>query len=251
MRNKILAILLLGCAGSLQAVQAGRPDLVVSNVGLNSQGAVMFTISNRGEAAVATPFKVDAWLDGYLRKTIQFGALRETPAVRVVMNTALPIARGEQRHLALGDVKVDLCSNNHNVKVIVDSGNAIAESNESNNELSWSGPTPCPDLAIKSIGKHWQNSMHTEFTAEIVVINQGTGDAGPFSVAAGAFTQSGLGVPSGAPLLYEGLRAGETLTIRAGNAYIPDGLSVHVVVDVGNVIKESNENNNVADKTLH
>ena len=165
------------------------------------------------------------------------------------MPTRLPVAPGERRNLTLTDVKVDLCSGNHAVKVVADSGGTISEASENNNELTWSGPTPCPDLAIKSITKHWQNSMHTEFTAEIVIINQGNGNAGPFGVAAGG--TSITGIPSGAPMMYDGLRAGETLTLHAGNAYVPDGISVHVVVDIGNVIKESNENNNVADKSIH
>jgi subtilase family serine protease len=245
-------LILLTVASAVQGAQVGRPNLGISGVGLNPEGQVTYLITNHGEAAIDTPFKVDAWLDGYLRKTIEFTTSRNLgPNLRAGYPTTLPFARGEQRRFTLGDVKVDSCSSAHTVKVIADSGNAISEQSESNNEMSWSGPTPCPDLAIKSISKHWQNSMHTEFTAEVVIINQGTGDAGPFAVAAGAFTQSGLGIPSGAPTMYEGLRAGQTLTIHTGNAYVPDGLSVHVVVDAGNIVKESNENNNVADKTLH
>jgi len=250
MRMTICAILLT-TASALQAAQAGRPDLVISGVGLNPEGQVTFFITNHGEVAIDTPFKVDVWLDGYLRKTISFTSGHELGVSIRPNSTTLPFPRGEQRRFTIGDVKVDSCSSAHAVKVIADSGNAISEQSESNNEMSWSGPTPCPDLAIKSISRHWQNSMHTEFTAEVVIINQGTGDAGPFAVAAGAFTQSGLGIPSGAPTMYEGLRAGQTLTIHTGNAYVPDGLSVHVVVDAGNIVRESNENNNVADKTLH
>jgi subtilase family serine protease len=247
-----ICLIFLTIATAVQAAQVERPDLIVSGAGLTSAGQVTFVITNHGEADINTPFKVDAWLDGYLRKTIQFAAGHSVGAiVRNLFPTTLPFGRGEQRHFTLGDVKVDSCSSTHTVKVIADSGNAISELSESNNEMSWTGPTPCPDLAIKSISKHWQNGMHTEFTAEVVIINQGTGDAGPFAVAAGAFTQSGLGIPSGAPTMYEGLRAGQTMTIHTGNAYVPDGLTVHVVVDAGNIIKESNENNNVADKTLH
>jgi subtilase family serine protease len=250
MRKTISAMLILSCL-SAQAALVQKPDLVVSSVGLNSQGAVTFTITNSGAGAVTNPFKVDAWLDGYLRKTIEFNNRTITGMGRLMMNTSLPVAHGEQRKFTVSDVKVDSCSTSHAVKVVADSGNTIVESSESNNQAGWNGAAPCPDLAIKSISKHWQNNMHTEFVAEVVIINQGTGDAGPFAVAAGAFTQSGIGIPSGAPTMYEGLRAGETLTIRTGNAYVPDGLVVHVVVDVGNIIKESNENNNVADKTLH
>lgn len=246
-----ICLILLTIGSAVQAAQVGRPDLIVSGVGLNSAGQVTFLITNHGEAAVDTPFKVDAWLDGYLRKTIEFSAGREFGGPRLTYSTKLPFARGEQRRFTLSDVKVDSCSSAHAVKVIADSGNAISETSKSNNEMSWNGPTPCPDLAIKSISKHWQNGMHTEFNAEVVIINQGTGDAGPFAVAAGAWTQSGLGIPSGAPTMYEGLAAGQTMTIHTGNAYVPDGLIVHVVVDAGNIVKESNENNNVADKTLH
>ncbi|HMC23386.1 MAG TPA: CARDB domain-containing protein [Thermoanaerobaculia bacterium] len=231
------------------AAQVGRPDLVITAAGINADGHFTFTLMNRGDGGVGTPFKVDAWLDGYLRKTLPFETRGDLGAIARPLPTRLPVAPGERRNLTLTDVKVDLCSGNHAVKVVADSGGTISEASENNNELTWSGPTPCPDLAIKSITKHWQNSMHTEFTAEIVIINQGNGNAGPFGVAAGG--TSITGIPSGAPMMYDGLRAGETVTLHAGNAYVPDGISVHVVVDIGNVIKESNENNNVADKSIH
>lgn len=250
MRITIFSVLLLTIASTLQAAQAGRPDLTVSGVGLNGAGMVTFVVANPSNSAVDVPFKVDAWLDGYLRKTISFAHGKDV-GPRVFASTTLPFAARDQRHFSLSDVKVDSCSGTHSVKVIVDSGNAIPEATESNNEVSWSGPTPCPDLAIQSISKHWQNGMHTEFNAAVVIINQGTGDAGPFAVAAGAGTQSGIGIPSGAPTMYDGLRAGQTMTIHTGNAYVPDGLWVHVVVDAGDIVKESNETNNVANKTLH
>jgi CARDB len=228
----------------------GRPDLIASDLRIDADGKMAFKIRNASPVAINTPFKVDAWLDGYLRQTIQIGGLKSVPVGGTrIFPTTLPFGPNEQRDFILQEVKVDLCSSNHSLKVLVDSGGEIAESNENNNTLTWSGPTPCPDLAIKSISKHWQNSMHTEFTAEIVIINQGTGNAGPFGVATGG--SSATGIPSGAPMMYDGLKAGETLTLHAGNAYVPDGISVHVVVDIGNAIKESNENNNVADKSIH
>ena len=222
------------------------PDLVITAVGFNADGNYTFTIANRG-GAVTQPFKVNASLDGYLRETVQFNN-RPDANSRYSAPTRLPFANGEERRFTLSAVKVDLCSPAHSLKVVADSGGEIAERNETNNETSWSGPTPCPDLAVKSISKHWQNSLHTEFTAEIVVINQGTGVAIHFAVAAGA--SSLTGIPSGAPVIYERLGPGETLTIHAGNAYVPDGISVHVVLDPGNLIKESNEDNNVANKSL-
>jgi hypothetical protein len=233
----------------VQAI-GGAPDLNASDLRIDADGKMAFKIRNASPAAINTPFKVDAWLDGYLRQTIQIGGVRSIPIGGVrILPTTLPFGANEQRNFILQDVKVDLCSPSHSLKVLVDSGGEISESNEKNNTLTWSGPTPCPDLAIKSISKHWQNGMHTEFNAEIVIINLGTGNAGPFGVAAGG--SSTTGIPSGAPMMYDGLKAGETLTLHAGNAYIPDGISVHVVVDIGNVIKESNENNNVADKSIH
>ncbi len=232
------------------ATATRSPDLVPSNLRIDADGKMAFIIRNASSGAVNTPFKVDAWLDGYLRKTFDIGGIKATPIIGGrPLPTSLPFAGNEQRNFVLQDVKVDLCSPNHSLKVVVDSGVAVAELNENNNETTWSGATPCPDLAIKSITKHWQNSMHTEFNAEVVIINQGTGNAGPFGVAAGGSVT--VGVPSGAPLMYDGLKAGETLTLHAGNAYVPDGISVHVVLDIGNVIKELNEDNNVANKSLH
>jgi hypothetical protein len=234
------------------ATATRNPDLIVSDLRIDADGKMAFNIRNASPGAVNTPFKVDAWLDGYLRKTFDIGGIKALPISITggrVVSTALPFAGNEQRHYELQDVKVDLCSPNHSLKVIVDSGGAIAELNENNNEMTWTGATPCPDLAIKSISKHWQNGMHTEFNAEIVIINQGTGNAGPFGlVAAGDAT---FGVPTGAPTTIPGLKAGETMTLYAGNAYVPDGISVHVVLDIGNLIKELDETNNVESKNVH
>jgi subtilase family serine protease len=234
----------------LLAVQVNPPDLVVTAVALHPDGNFTFTVTNRG-GAITQPFKVDASLDGYLRQTLQFQPTKVkngTPPGRWPDPTRLPLANGEERHFFLPNVKVDLCSSPHTLKVVADSGGAITEGNETNNEMSWSGPTPCPDLTVKSISKHWQNGQHTEFNAEIVILNQGTGTAKNFAVAAGA--SSTTGIPSGAPVVYERLGPGETLTIHAGNAYVPDHISVHVVVNVGNLIQDSNPNNNVMDKRL-
>jgi hypothetical protein len=234
----------------VDATAARSPDLIPFNLRIDADGKMAFMIRNASPGAVNTPFKVDAWLDGYLRKTFDFGGIKSTPVGGIrALSTVLPFAGNEQRDFVLQDVKVDLCSPNHSLKVVVDTGGAVTELNENNNETTWSGATPCPDLAIKSITKHWQNSMHTEFNAEVVIINQGTGNAGPFGVAAGGSVT--VGVPSGAPLMYDGLKAGETITIHAGNAYVPDSISVHVVVDIGNAIKELDETNNVANKTIH
>jgi subtilase family serine protease len=249
--HTLFAILLAAQVGGLPVrppsdVATVPPDLVITAVGLNADGNFTFTVANHGNT-VTQPFKIDASLDGYLRETVRFNSRGDLNGARFATPTSLPFANGERR-FTLTAVKVDMCSSAHTLKVVADSGGEIAESNETNNEKSWSGPTPCPDLAVKSISKHWQNSMHTEFNAEIVIINLGTGTARNFVVAAGASSNTGL--PSGSPVAYDRLGPGETLTIHAGNAYVPDGISVHVVIDPGNLIKESNENNNVMNKSL-
>jgi len=244
--HTLFAILLAVQVGRAD-IAGGTPDLVVTAVGLNADGNFIFTVANHG-GAITKPFKVNASLDGYVRQTLQFQATKEIGVMGRPLPTRLPFANGEERHFTLTDVKVDMCSSPHALKVVADSGGEIAERDETNNEKSWSGPTPCPDLTVKSISKHWQNSMHTEFSAEIVILNQGTGTARNFGVAAGAF--STFGIPGGEPLTYERLGPGETLTIHSGNAYVPDHIDVHVVVNVGNLIKESNLNNNVMDKRL-
>lgn len=234
----------------LTATALGRPDLIVSDLRIGADGRMVFDIRNASPAVVDTPFQVDAWLDGYLRETFWVGGMKSLPVNGVrLLPTALPFGANERRTFVLAQVKVDLCSPNHSLKVVTDTTGAVDEGNKANNTMSWSGTTPCPDLAIKSISKHWQNNQHTEFNAEVVIINQGTGDAGPFAVAVGGTAT--VGVPSGAPLAIPSLKAGETMTFHAGNAYIPDGISVHVVVDIGNQVKELDETNNVANKSIH
>lgn len=229
------------------------PDLVAVDVSLDDSGALVAVIQNSG-IAIDTPFQAALILDGHTTRTFSFGGatrIQTSPAVRnTPQNLTLPFQKGERRALKFGDVGVDICSGNHTLELSVDTGNAIGEVSESNNERSETLATPCPDLAVQSIKKNY-NSSHTQYVAEIVIINQGTGKTPPFSVATQATPGTGIGtMPGGGATQYSPLAPGQTLKITTGVAHAIESLRVKVWLDVGNVVKESNEDNNVVEKLL-
>ena len=87
-------------------------------------------------------------------------------------------------------------------------------------------PTPAadPDLVITELG-----------SISMTVTNQGSAAAGPFDVTA-----------TGYPAMHsEGLAAGASQTFKSGTGC--NGGAVHAVVDPGNLVRESDEDNNTAD----
>lgn len=255
----------LGGAAALAAQEVkSKPDLAPTAVWYAANGAVALTIANRG-VAIAAPFAIDVYLDADTRRTLRFtgdgsrrgggtgpGPTSLTPGVRSTVNKlALPFQQGESRTIVLDNFKVELCSGDHSLRVVADPGVTIAEAYENNNELTRTLGAPCPDLVVVSIKKNY-NSSRTQYVAEVTVKNQGTGGTAHFSIATWAEGGSGpfSAAPAGGATAYEPLAPGQVLTLRTGSAHALESLRVKVWLDVGNMVKEGNEDNNVVEKLL-
>jgi subtilase family serine protease len=226
-------------------------DLTATEPGFDPRtGAVTFELVNRGGVAANAPFKIDVGRDS-LRTTVEFSESKMAPAALRTGRT-VPIQPYERRRVNVADLKVEQCSGNHSISVTIDTGQAVAEADESNNQMQRTVEAPCPDLTVVSIGKNW-NNLHTEYGAEVTIKNQGTGWAGRFNVFAvtsnqltGIFT-----LPDSPYRVYESMAPGETSKFTVGNALAVEKMWVRVVVDMPNWNKESDENNNEMRKTLN
>jgi len=261
MRPHVFAFLLLfGASLSAQRIDVTERrfpnaiDLTATKLGFDSRtGALVFDLVNRGGVAATTPFKIDVVRDA-LRTTVEFSApsMHGGNEPRIGFTRNVPIDPYERRHVVLTDLKVDQCSAGHTISVSVDSGNAVAEADEKNNQVQQTVMAPCPDLTVVSIGKNW-NNLHTEYGAEVTIKNQGTGSVGRFNVFAVTSNQlTGIFTLPDTPFrTYETLGPGETAKFTVGNALAVEKMWVRVVVDMPNWNKESDENNNEMRKTLN
>lgn len=237
------------------ASTSNRADLVAESIGIDDAGSIVAVVANRG-TAVTTSFVVEVELDGHTRRTLTFGA--GMPAGRTALgakpgagrNLMLPFQQNEKRTLRVTGLNAGICSGSHTLKLRVDAGAVIKEANENNNEVARALAAPCPDLAVASIKKNY-NRTRTQYVAEVVVVNQGTGTTPHFSVATQATAGTGiLTLPDGGATQYPALAPGQTLKLRTGVAHAFESLRVKVWLDVGNVVKEANEANNVVEKLL-
>jgi subtilase family serine protease len=254
----VIALSLLTALSASAEIKStnNTPDLVAVDVSIDDSGALVAVIQNSG-IAINSTFQAALSLDGHTTRTFAFGSSTRGQTPPPVggrggvsaANLALPFQQGERRTLKFSDVGVD-CSGQHSLKLNVDTGGTISEVSEANNEKPKTMASPCPDLAVQSISKNW-NRIHTQYVAEVIVINQGTGKTSPFSVATQATPGTPLGsLPGGGATQYSPLAPGQTLKLTTGAAHAIESLRVKVWLDVGNVVKESNEDNNVVERLL-
>jgi CARDB protein len=220
---------------------AQTSGLTVTRLGFDpGGGAVVFELANRGSVAVTQPFRIDVWRDS-LHTSVDFVA-GKTVGFGLKSSRTVPIQPNEQRRVLIDDLKVDKCSGNHSIKVAINA----------NNQMQRSLDAPCPDLAVVSIEKNY-NNLHTEFGADVTITNKGTGTAGRFNVFAVTSNQiTGIfNLPDSPYRVYDSLAPGETKKFTVGNALAVESMWVRVVVDMPDWNKELDETNNEMRKTLH
>lgn len=260
----MLLLLFVGAPAALGDVAStnNRADLVAESIGIDDSGSIVAVVANRG-IAITTPFVVEVELDGHTRRTLTFTGAGRTRGASMPtgrtgfgakggagQNLALPFQPHETRTLKITEFNTGVCSGSHTLRLRVDTSAAVKEANENNNEVSRALAAPCPDLAVASIKKNY-NSARTQYVAEVLVVNQGTGTTPHFSVATSANAGTGiLTIPGGGATQYPPLAPGQTLKLRTGMAHAFESLRVKVWLDVGNVVKESDEANNVVEKLL-
>jgi len=229
--------------GNLQlTISRSAADLNISNYQVSNSGIttaesvkLTFTINNTGtQTAGASTLKV---YDG--------DVLLCTVAVD-------SIAAGSSRNCTITIPAGKLSEGTHKIYVIADANNVIAESNENNNNsyrtIFVKAPPPKPDLRMAEYNVS-SNSITTQESVKLTfkVYNDGDADA----------PASTIKVYDGDRLLRE-VALGEIAAGGSRSCYITLSAGklsagthkVNVVLDAGNGIAESNENNNNSYRTI-
>jgi subtilase family serine protease len=227
-------------------------DLVAKEVGLGGLGQIVFTLHNRGGVSVnvgspkvpnasinTPPIKIDLYVGGALVQSVyQQGLAGNSSRVMTV-----PMLNN-----------VPKCGETRAIKVVIDPGNVIPELHDENNSTTATVPRPCPDLAIQSIKRESSGIAGETYRVLVTIVNKGTAASPPDEVWATALTSApGLnGWPETVPMhTMPGLAPGATYSFRVGGTVASVAHSwVRVFVDIKRLIEESDETNNLVDKTL-
>lgn len=121
---------------------------------------------------------------------------------------------------------------------------------DTNNTASQTAARPCPDLAIQSIEKNW-NDLKTEYVGRVTLVNKGNAVAESFEYMSGTGNNShftsipDFGDETGGPLA-----PGETMKYNMGSAFAYEKMNVWVWIDRRSFVAELDETNNQKEKTL-
>jgi hypothetical protein len=227
-------------------------DLVAKEVGLGGLGQIVFTLHNRGGVSVnvgspkvpnasinTPPINIDLYVGGALVQSVyQQGLAGNSSRVMTV-----PMLNN-----------VPKCGETRAIKVVIDPANVIPELHDENNSTTATALRPCPDLAIQSIKRESSGIAGETYRVLVTIVNKGTAASPPDEVWATALTSApGLnGWPETVPMhTMPGLAPGATYSFRVGGTVASVAHSwVRVFVDIKRLIEESDETNNLVDKTL-
>ena len=209
------------------------PDLIVEDIYwtpekplLGEPITIHVRVKNKGDGDAVNPFNV----------------LLEVEGVKLV-NKVNRLNAGSSITLSFSSPQ--LFCGSHDVYAKVDASNSVKETNEYNNDRTESVRVYCPDLTIDEIKVY---NAKVQWTASIVVRikNQGDGDARNFNLK--VYVNDVLKFSDSINYL----KAGST-TSRAVRFKIDvcGDLKIKAVVDEGNAVKESREDNNVKTKTIN
>jgi hypothetical protein len=136
------------------------------------------------------------------------------------------------------------------LRAVADSQNIVAESNESNNELTRELTPPCPDLVFDEIKQDWQD-LNTIYSIQVTVANRGTGPTTKTVTIRANLTPSGVTMPTTDQHDLPPLAPGQKYTYHLPGTYaLTTSVTVDIYADIFNTILESNRDNNYAHKTL-
>ncbi len=134
------------------------------------------------------------------------------------------------------------------LRALADSGHAVKESDEDNNDLASAyEATIFADLIVESIAWEPQNpSVGDEVTFTVTVMNQGTSDAGESTVELSLIPQDGS--ESSSEVQLADIPAGGSATAAFQWQAEPGEITLTARADVHETIMESDEDNNDADE---
>ncbi len=204
-------------------------SLQIRNAGDQTSGRFDARVVLSPDAAITTGDTVLLTLPGNLLPA--GGLLRQTRTVTVPAGTA---------------------PGSYFIGVIADDGGAVAESNESNNtaSVSFTVTPPLPDLVVQNVSPNPASaSAGGTVAVSVRISNPGGQSAGALAVNLVLSSDANIGqgdTPIGAITVGLGPNAtatfGANVTIPVGAA--PGAYFIGAIADAGQVVAESNENNN-------
>lgn len=237
-------------------------DLVVRDLGFTGEGEILFSLVNRGDVGInvpgghsgaltlaarpsasGPPIPIDIWMGTSKIMTVQQPSIagRQTRNLRV----AIP-----------SNYVTPKCLETRDLKIAVDAQNQFAELYEDNNVTEAADSArPCPDLAIKSIKRHYTGLLNETYRVKVTIVNQGNA-ASPSTEVWGTSLPTGIWPLTGWPELIPtrkipALDPGESTSFKTGGSVLSTNhTAVRVILDRYSDIDESDESNNFEDKQL-
>jgi subtilase family serine protease len=135
----------------------------------------------------------------------------------------------------------------HTIITAADVDREIAESNEGNNSATDTTSVVEAPKADLFCGQTLHRAANRHVTFVISCLNNGYGDAGPFSLEYGYGYRSATGGGGGSalPVKYDGLASGQSLVLRPTFDLSSAGhYTFRITIDTDHQVAESNEDNN-------
>jgi hypothetical protein len=234
-------------------------DLVIRNLGFTNTGEITFELRNRGKVPINPP------PSGTARSASTRVAVPPVPEaqqikVMVYLNNApsgtvfQPRLGGQESRTFTVTVPANLrpgCGQSKPLRTVVDPNNVIVEYTDTNNVSIATAARPCPDLAVASIEKNF-NDLKTHFAARVTLINKGNAPIGKFEYWARENFGGHLADLGGQADDTAGpLAPGETFKFNIGFVPAYDNMQVTVILDWNKLVEELDESNNYKEKNLN
>ena len=236
------------CLASLPLI-SGASDLVGCSIKFNAKGEIEFSFKNRGTVGInsasagtigaaksknAQPagprIQIDVYLQGNKIESVYQPALG--PGQTKEITVKIP-SNYQGQTPRCGEVRA--------LKIVLDPLKQIPEASDGDNVIE--RPTvdrPCPDMAIESIKKN-SNSMHTEYVAEVRLVNKGNAKARFRYLATTGSNSAVAPLPDLDYDIVMELDPGQSKKFTVGNAFGINSLHVMVMLDRMGEVPELNE----------
>lgn len=234
-------------------------DLIIRDLGFNGKGEVTFELRNRGKVPI-NPASVDPTVAAAGR--VAAPAVPDDKQIKVVayldnstfMTLLHPRLAGQQSKTFTVGVPANLkpgCGQSRLLRTVIDPNNVIVELTDTNNVDTLTAARPCPDLAIESIEKNF-NDLKTHFAARVTLINKGNATVERFEYWAKEDFGGHLADLGGQADESVGpLEPGQTHKFNIGFVPAYDNMRVAVILDWSKLVEELDEENNFKDKKLN
>ena len=234
-------------------------DLIVKDLGFTSKGEITFELKNRGQVPINPPPDTTP---GLASKRAAVPPVPENQQIKVMVylnnspsgTVFQPRLAGRESRTLIVAVPASLrpgCGQSKQPRTVIDPNNVIVELTDTNNIDTVTAARPCPDLAIESIEKNF-NELKTHFAARVTLINRGNAPVERFEYWAKEDFGGHLADLGGQADETAGpLDPGQTLKFNIGFVPAYDNMHVAVILDWNNLVEELDESNNFKDKKLN